>query len=207
MLNTGCNREERNMAKYALQPGEIVLLKTNNVQHGFWGLYTNELILTNQNFVWRNTGVYGFSKKIYSYSLNQIRVFDGNAQAAIWTHSGNNTPMLDIYFSDGSVEQFGFQLSEKESKKEIVKWIKAINKAVTGNDIYLDIEDEVNKTTVDRLTDAVGTVRGIFGIGGTGKVHATSVNTAKKCLLCGAPISGKTGQVVKCPYCGSDQQL
>jgi hypothetical protein len=53
--------------------------------------------------------------------------------------------MLEISFLDGTEESFGFQMNEKEAKKEIFRWIKAINKAITGNIIEPDSEQYGDK--------------------------------------------------------------
>lgn len=133
------------MAKYNLQPNEGVILKSKSVSHGFWGGYTDEILLTNLNFVWTSIGIMGFPQKTHQYPLHQIKVYDGRAQVRLGEHSGNGSPMLEISFMDGTEESFGFQISDKEATKEILRWTKAINKAVTGKDIDLDPEQYWNK--------------------------------------------------------------
>ncbi|MDR1978054.1 MAG: hypothetical protein LBQ42_04905 [Synergistaceae bacterium] len=205
------------MANYILQPNEAIILKSKSVKHGFWGGYTDEIMLTNLNFVWTSIGTFGFPKKIYQYPLNQIKVFNGRTQAILGEQSRTKSPMLEMYFVNGQEESFEFPVSAKEAKKEIWKWIKAINIAVTGNELDDgEGEDEISDDSLLGAFREIGTELKEAFIGPS-KVKRDSKATsakpahpekiARKCSSCGAPISGTKGQRVRCKYCDSDQQL
>jgi hypothetical protein len=206
------------MAKYILQPDEGIILKSTRVRsmsRGFWDDFGDEIMLTNLNFVWTSVVFFGFRKEIHKYPLDQIKVFNGRTQVFLGEHSGNKSPILEVYFTSGQVESFGFQVSEKEAKKEIWKWIKAINVAVTGNE--LDDEEEVkpDDSLLGRFREIGTELKEAFfgpskGERSTKPDIAKSVTPEKvdiKCNICGAPISGLKGKIVQCPYCDADHQL
>jgi hypothetical protein len=104
----------------------------------------------------------------------------------------------------------------KEAKKEIWKWIKAINIAVTGNELD-DDQGEIGHD--DSLLGAfreigTGLKEAFWGPSEgerstkTGIVKSvTPEKIARKCTSCGAPISGTKGQIVRCQYCDTEQRL
>jgi len=210
------------MAEYRLQSNEAIILKSKSVSHGFWGAYTDEILLTNINFVWTSIGIMGFPKKVYQYPLSQIKKHNGKFQVLQGEHSGNGSPMLDVYLANGSVEQFGFQISEKAAKKEIQKWIQAFNGTIKGDSDYdeyedndFDNEDEEDDDSILGAFREVGNeLKGIIGIKSKKQTQqqpkqqkAVSEKVALKCASCGAPLSGVKGRIVRCRYCDSDQKL
>lgn len=189
-------------AKYNLQPNEVVLLKDEHVMHGgFWSSYTDELILTNLNLVLVKKGMFGNSKGNLTFPLNQIKVYGQQAQAVIGK-AANDTKVLEVYFVNGE-EKFAFQSG---GKKKLNDWIGKINQVVTG------VEAPVHQDTgmaipgaamvADVVNDTLGVFRSAFGSKAKVPVKVTS-----KCNGCGAPVSGSTGQMIACEYCGSSQQL
>jgi hypothetical protein len=200
------------------------------MSRGFWDDFGNEIMLTNLNFVWTSVVFFGFRKEIHKYPLDQIKVFNGRTQVFLGEHIENKSPVLEVYFTNGQVESFGFQVSEKEAKKEIWKWIKAINVAVTGNE--LDDEEEVkpDDSLFGRLREIGTQLKETFFAppkterGAKPSVvksanpepikpesvtpkPATSEKVDKKCGICGAPVSGLKDEIVQCPFCDADQQL
>ncbi|MDR3321519.1 MAG: hypothetical protein LBS93_03645 [Synergistaceae bacterium] len=131
--------------------------------------------------------------------------------------------MLEIYFTDGQSESFGFQVSDKEAEREILKCIKALNKAVTGKSIDDELDEEFSEKQsmalpgteylAETLKETVDTFKSVFGfkVSTDGKGESSTPRkpekVAKKCACCGAPISGKKGQIVHCEYCNTGQQL
>ena len=196
------------MDKYTLQPNESIVMKNENVSHG----NTNgELTLTNINLLYiRTKGVFKTRYIIQRYPINQIKVFNEKAQA-ILGEDGN----MDIYFINGQ-ETFKFLnnetfFSDKKAKKEAVRWVNAINELRTGQVPEFDM----SATTALPGTEFIaGTIKGTLDIfKGTLGIRPKTEGAkpygkiAVKCTSCGAPISGIKGQVVRCQYCDSDQQL
>ena len=70
------------MTKYILQTNESLIMKSERVLYGgVLSTYTNELILTNMNIVLIIKGVFGNSKDIRQYPIDQIKIFNGQPQA------------------------------------------------------------------------------------------------------------------------------
>ncbi|HFR3797788.1 TPA: hypothetical protein ACHVHO_001784 [Streptococcus suis] len=200
------------MAKFKLQPDEAMILQEIAVQHGF-GLtsaYTDELYLTTRNIYCVNKGVFGNTKNIYCYPLNQLKKVSGRPQA-IFGKKSNGTPSLEIYLLNGDNESFSFQSSNKSTIK---KWIKEINK-IFGNDID-DDEFDTSGTPIGELKDVFNDAMSELGINfklGKNKSqknniqHEAKGKMNKKCISCSAPLMGYKGQMVHCKYCDTEQTL
>ncbi len=198
------------MANYRLDPDESIILQEPNVMHGgLMAAYTDEILLTNMNFIYVSKGLFGNTKNIVKYPLDTVKVYKGIAQAIIGK-TQNGMPALQISFMQGE-ETFVFQSG---SKKDTGKWVNAINQVITGSPSpYVDAEDDewffagAIRDTVGAFKDALGfkgdTKKG--STGSTAKVEPE--NTTKKCMGCMAPLSGKKGSYVKCKYCDTEQTL
>ena len=191
------------MAGYNLQPNESIVLKRDDVAHGgLLAAYTDELILTSQNLVLLKKGVFGNNKGIQVFPLQQIKIFQGQAQALLGGQNGS--PALDVYFQNGT-EQFVFG-----SKKEVTFWTQKINEVITGTRATMISPDasaaekaaEAVKDTVGAFKDALG-----FKSKAEAAAAAAAVPVAGACGSCGAPLSGIRGQVVTCSYCDAPTQL
>ena len=67
------------MTKYILQTNESLIMKSERVLYGgVLSTYTNELILTNMNIVLIIKGVFGNSKDIRQYPIDQIKICTGS---------------------------------------------------------------------------------------------------------------------------------
>lgn len=192
------------MSKYELQSNESVILKQDRILHGgVMASFTDELILTNINIVLISKGVFGNTKRIQTFPLNQIKIFDGQAQALLGK-TGGGYPQLDVYFFNGQ-ESFGF-----ESKREALKWVSNINKLVTGNDVKSNTTSNMavpgSAYVAETIKGTVDTFKETFGFKSKSNKEMDE-KTVTKCKSCGAPISGDKGQIVRCQYCDSDHQL
>lgn len=204
------------MAKLKLQPDEAMILQEVAVEHGL-GLtsaYTDELYLTTRNIYCVNKGVFGNTKNVFCYPLNQLKRVNGRPQAMQGTKS-NGTPSLEIYLMNGnSSESFSFQTKNKSTIK---KWIKEINKAL-GYDGVDEDDDEFDDdgTPMGELKGAFNDAMSELGINfQLGKKKSqkrttqseTQTKINKKCISCSAPLIGYKGQLVHCKYCDTDQTL
>ena len=184
---------------YALQPNEVVILKDENVKHG-GSSYTDELILTNLNLLVVKKGMFGRSKGVLTFPLDQIKVYDGQAQAVIGK-AVNGTAALEVYFLNGQ-ERFGFQSG---GKKKVTEWIVRINEIVTGEKASRP-QAGMAIPGAELVAGVLKDTLGVF----TAKLGSKSnapVKVAGRCAACGAPLEGFQGQTVTCQYCGSTQQL
>lgn len=190
------------MAKYNLQPNEAVILREDRVAHGsnIFAQNTHELMLTNLNLVLVKSGVLGNGKGVFVFPLDQIKVYNGRAQAMQGAKS-NGFPVLTVYMLNGE-ETFHF----RGGKKTVSTWITKINEVVTGqeNPAVVDAGRELPGSGVVAgvLKDTVGAFRTTFG----SKVEEPA-RAAGKCGACGAPVSGTKGSTVACEYCDTDHLL
>lgn len=190
------------MATYNLQHNEVVFLKDESVMHGgALASHSDELILTSLNLVLVKKGLFGRSKGALTFPLNQVKVHDNRAQAAIGRSSSGNAA-LDVYFLNGQ-EQFSFLSG---GKKKVQDWIGKINFAVTGEELP---ESSRTGMALPGSEMVAGVLKDTFGVfkARLGPQLAAFTKVARKCGSCGAPISGNQGQAIACEYCGSIQQL
>lgn len=195
------------MAKYNLQPNESFILNNENVRHGNT---SGELILTNLNLVYIiSKGVFRTTYITQLYPINQIKVFNGKAQA-ILGNDGN----IDIHFIN-RMESFKFWntdmlFSLKKAEKEAGRWVNAINQLIIGQVSKID---QPVSTSLASAEVIAGTIKDTFDIfkgalvGKSKNNNEIPIKASKKCIFCGAPISGTKGQIVRCQYCDADQQL
>lgn len=190
------------MADYYLQPNESIILKNENVYHGN---NSGELILTNMNLVFITTK--GILKKNYitqKYPVNQIKVFNGKAQAMLGKEG-----KIDIYFMNGQ-ESFRFWnndtfFSDRKAENEAAGLAEAINQLLTGStgDYKTSKSNAVPGVgfMAESLKETFDSVKGAFGVQSNNKL---TEKVSKKCSFCGAQLSGIAGQIVHCRYCDGE---
>jgi hypothetical protein len=195
------------MAKteYKLLPNEAIIMKHEKILHGgVIASFSDELILTNHNLVLISKGVFGKVKNIQVFPVNQIKVFNDQAQVIMSKAKGGH-PQIEVYFLDGH-ETFGF-----ESKRDAKNWLKKINQLVIGEDVEVEVFAKTAIPGTEVIADAFGGTIAVFKdkFGFKSKKASTksTEKIAKKCNSCGAMVSGKKGQVARCSYCDADQQL
>jgi len=190
------------MARYNLQPNEVLVHKESSVLHGgLLAAYTDELMLTNLNLILIKKGLLGNSKGALTFPVDQIKVHDGQAQALLGKAT-NGMPRLEVYFVHGQ-ESFGFQTT---GKKSVLQWITKINEVVTGKaapPAASGMAIPGAALVADTLKDTIDVFKGRFGA----KASTPPAPATQKCGACGAPVSGVRGQVVTCEYCGTALQL
>ena len=59
--------------KYKLNDNEKILYKVSNVRHGFWGAYTNKLVVTNESVIEERYNLFDFFKGIRRYNYSDIK--------------------------------------------------------------------------------------------------------------------------------------
>lgn len=193
------------MGEYDLQPGESFVCREGGVQHGdgFLANYTDDLILTSQNLVLIKKGAFGNRKGVLVFPLNQIKVYQGHAQAVVGKLRGGGSS-LDVYLQNGT-EQFAFG-----NKNKAVFWSQKIDEVITGTVAKMS---SANPSGAEKLTgavkDTVGAVKDVFGLRSKAEVAAAAAAApvAGTCVSCGAPVSGIRGQAVTCSYCDTPNQL
>jgi hypothetical protein len=189
------------LANYNLQPHEVVLIKEADVAHGgVFSAQTDELILTNLNLVLVKKGLFGNSKGILVFPINQIKLHAGRAQALLGSNP-NGTPALEVYFLNGQ-EKFTFRGG---GKKKVLTWTAKINQAVTGT----ESPGDETAMAIPGAALVAGVLKDTVSIFKTrfGSEAAPAAPAAGKCSGCGAPITGARGSTIVCAYCGTTQQM
>jgi hypothetical protein len=199
------------LVKYNLEPNESILIQSTGVLRETGNLlmkgYTDELILTNMNIIWISKGMFGNTKGVQKYPLNQVKVINGEAQAFVGK-SSNGMPNLQVYFINGQ-EVFQFQSFKKRG---VAKWVNEISKVLTGHDSTRG--SATNQYAIPgteylaaSLKDTVGVFKNAFGIKPKVDADAVHEKVTKKCIGCMAPLTGTKGQSVLCRYCDTVQIL
>jgi len=190
-------------AKFKLQPNESIIMKSEGITHNNNNI-AGELVLTNLNLI--HVVPKGFLRTTYAteyYPINQIKVFNGKASVIL-----GQLGKLEIYFINGS-KAFSFY-----NPKEAKRMAASINELLTGEKGEFDSGSSAIPGTefiAETLKGTVDTFKNVFG--GRGKTKSSDQSDANsghvtgKCTSCGAPTSGIRGQIVRCIYCNSDQQL
>lgn len=209
---------ETRVVHYDLQPNESIVYVQDRVrQGGAWGHLTDQLILTNKNLVLVKKGFFGGGKSVHVFPLSQIKVFDGAAQVRVgWLQS---CPTLEVYFLNG---QEVFLLERKEAAADLAQMIDDVIAGVGGHPIDSRDEGPIANAIrsqvemADALRSQVDLIKATFGIRsktqsttGAPRVarEAGAPRVARECYACGAPLSGKQGQVATCSYCDTPIQL
>jgi hypothetical protein len=188
--------------RYSLQPNEVVLLRDERVMHGgLLAVYTDELILTNLNLVLVKKGILRNSKGVLTFPLNQIKVYNQQAQAVIGK-APNNTDLLEVYFLNGQ-EKFSFQSG---GKKKIREWAAKISELLTGQEAPATRAPGMALPGTELVAGVLRDTLDVFKSKWGSSSHATS-KVAGKCSACGAPIVGYREQTATCQYCGLAHQL
>ena len=194
------------MADYSLGVDEYVVLKSTNVYKSEGGFFdhvgNDELMLTNKAIVLLKKGFTGKTKNFESFPLATVKVFNNQAQAN-FGKVNDFYPALEVFFLNGQAT-FVFQ-----HKSEVLKWISAINKLLTGNDT---VPSNASNTIMaipgaETVAAAVaGTVDVFKNAFGKRKQEAAKTVSAK-CPSCAGSVQGREGSIATCPYCGTHINL
>jgi len=196
------------MAGINLQANEMVLDKHEQLMRRVSSFATEngDFLLTNLYLTWVSKNVFGNIKNVQQIPLNSIKINNGKAQVMV-NKVGVESPKLTIFYLSGQ-ETFEFVGKSEDDLKVMAN---AINKAITKKDEDLY---EVKSYTIigaalaaEVLKDTVNVFKDAFGVKGNKQNTPINERVAKKCIACGAPISGQKGQVISCEYCDSDQQI
>lgn len=200
-----------------LEPGEFVIKQTDQATFpaASTDLELGLVVLTNRNLILvadKPTGIFSSRKLVKRCPLEQVHDMYGIPQAIV-TKSGNNW-MVQVAFNDDAVcLQF-----EQNARRQAQSWADAVKCAATGNLNRIGADDLVP----DGVADLVDGARGIVGAFGaafgsasgkqssTGKSHGETTRPAMadaRCRGCHAPLSGRKGAMVTCPYCDTKQTL
>ena len=193
------------MDAYAIKPGEIILLKEDQVfdhRRSDSNLSTGELMLTTNSLVFTRKGMFNKIKSVEVFPVNDIQVYNGKPQAKLTSKLGMKN--LEIYLANGEILRFG--MGDGFSKGSIIKWVNAIFELLTGHE-YTEYDKSAYaipgiQTVANYVGGTIDAFKKSLGLG----VNEPEV-VVKYCQNCGAQIKGRSGDIGKCDYCGSSQKL
>lgn len=205
------------MDEFNLQPGEFIIKQTDQAAFptGSTDMELGRVVLTNRNLILvadKPTGIFSSKKLVKRCPLEQVHDMYGIPQAIV-TKNGNNWIVQIAFYDDTVSLQF-----EQIARRQAQSWADAVKNAATGNLDCIEADDLVP----DGVADFVEGAKGIVGAFGTafGGAFGTQSSTAKqaaaatrpamadaRCRGCHAPLSGRIGTTITCPYCDTKQTL
>lgn len=182
------------MSNNGLPPNEYAILINKAVKYGngFFQVYSNELMLTNLNLVITLKGIMGGIKDKKIFGLNNIKIIDNTPQVS--SSGKNESGSLIISFLHGT-EFFGFS-----EQNEAYKWREMIINVVNANRYTASYQPPKQQQNQEEKV----TVREYYYKEVPVPFNETVVT---KCSSCGSSIFGKSGDIVKCNFCGSENLL
>ena len=198
------------MDEYNLEPGEFVIMQESSVAllDGSGEERLDEVVLTNKNLVLVNTAPQGLFKRtryLKRCPLDNIASPNGIPQAIASKYK--NDYRLQVVFDDETIS-LRFPTNPKRTAE---RWAEGIRNAALGNLSEIRTEDILPPEVADLVDGAKGIFGSVFA-GGKKQANASEVSkrparVTKKCVGCHAPLTGRAGETITCPYCDTKQTL
>lgn len=167
-----------------------------------------EFLLTNQNIVLTKTGIFGKIKSMLVYPLNQVKLVNDRPQVGIQRTDGHYF-VVRTYFNNAEV---AIVLDAKRKAETLSDLISGL--VVGDPNAMVQQNVDLSMTQTEMLVDSVKENLGAL-ISPFFKQKEESKTTSPqskekattKCSGCGAVLSGFSGAVVVCEYCGTKNQI
>ncbi|MDO4797974.1 MAG: hypothetical protein Q4A01_08140 [Coriobacteriales bacterium] len=159
-------------------------------------------MLTNQNIVYAQRGMFGKAKGYHAWPLSSIRIVDGIPQCRL-DSSEFMEHKLEVSLQN---ELVSFVFGSLEAKKEVRSWVNEISLLLVGHEAP---EENLRATGVGAFTDGdavaetFGSIFGSFENALTRKRAEEAPVVARRCPSCNASVKGRIGTTVTCPFCES----
>lgn len=196
------------MNELNLRNDEVILYQEDLISYTYNNRYigNRELYLTNYNLILVERSLFKRQiKNCIKHNLNDINIINDVPHVQI---KSSDQEDLTISFNKNMIT-LGF-----DSRREAKQWQNHILSLVTGEKMNFDaqIPTEIlgSEELANALYDTVDLFKGVFNKKDTVVKQQPKAKTGfvlKNCKGCSAPISGKEGQLVKCEYCDTQQQL
>lgn len=202
------------MDEYHLEPGELVIMQTEGASFpsSEKTLRLDKVVLTNRNLILyasRAAGLLNREKLVKRCPLEGA--CDASGEPRVSLIKQRNDCFLQIAYEDETVT---LRFSESD-KRQARLWTDAVRAAAVGDFANIKTEERLPGDVADLIDNAKGFVGAVFpGFGskakadqqqGEGRMRPAVV--ARKCQGCHAPLSGRRGSTVTCPYCDTKQML
>lgn len=113
--------------KYLLNQEERIIYKEESMRHGFWGINSNTLVVTNQAVILEKYGLVKNFQGIIRYPLNEIK-------QVLIEESFNGEKQLKLYFND-KTENFASNSNDDIGLKTL---LMAITDQMSSDAEYYD---------------------------------------------------------------------
>ena len=130
--------------RFELNKDEKIVYKVSGVMHGFWGVYTNVLYVTNQEVILEEYGLINNFKGVKRYNYDDVK-------QAIIGQALNGREQLELLVGD-AVETFSVQ-SNNEIELSVI--VQAINDQMGPDADYYDLNYYRNMLIKLRDTDKI----------------------------------------------------
>lgn len=199
------------MDDYNLEPGEFVVMQEASVTllQGRNDEPLDELVLTNRHLILVNTASQGLFKRtryLKRCPLSSIvGTRDGDPQVLVSKY--RNDYRLQVVFNDEAIS-LRFPSNPKRTAE---RWTESVRSAALGDLSNIKTEDYLPPEVANLVDTAKGAFGAIFADSGRHTEQAaeskrgSSVTT--RCVGCHAPLFGRAGSTVTCPYCDTQQTL
>ena len=203
------------MTDLVLLPGEEIIKRATGVYYksSLFSAYEDELVLTNLHLIHVDRGLVKV-KSVRKIPLEQI------IGSRVICDKNEENDEYEMLVPLKSGERLAFQFSN--GKRETRKWADEVRSAIIGGGFEDDPPQ--GSSIVEGIKGmAIGLIRDVLSIEDEPVVpdaHYSPVppkktysppkqprKTTKKCIGCGAPLTGSVGQIVICEYCGLEQEL
>ncbi len=159
-------------------------------------------MLTTEAIVFNKKNMFGKTTDYDVYPLRDIQMYNDKPQVKLGSEYGNK--FLEIYMVDGKVLRFS--IGSGITKGGILKWVNAIFEVITGHE-YTEYDKSSYavpgiQTVANYAAGTIDAFKKSFGIS-----RKEPEMVVKFCQNCGAQIKGRSGDIGKCNYCGSQQRL
>lgn len=198
------------MENYNLTPGELVILQERSVKlgEGPGGENLDELVLTNQTLILVASApqsLFRRTRMLKRCPLSTILRRNDMPQAIVVKYRNNYC--LQVAFEDENVSLF----FPSNPRRQADRWANALAKAADGDISGIDSSAENLPPEITDVVDGAKDLVGAF-FGGArksqdGRQASRPASVTTKCVGCHAPVTGRAGTTVTCPYCDTKQTL
>lgn len=192
---------------YNLTPDEFVIMGTNRASllSGSGTDDLREVVLTNKNLILVaevDQGLFhGKRRMVKRCPLDQLPDDNGVPQVIV-SKSGSDF-LLNAMFGGEPVRL----VMRGVPRMEAQHWADAISMAATGDLAGIDT-NAVGRESAIGMIDQAREALGIRPKRDRAKAEVTRPQmVTTRCMGCHAPLTGRAGQVVTCPYCDTKQTL
>lgn len=188
------------MDDFKLESNESVIGRCDNAydKKNLWIMKMGTLLVTSKNVIWAERNAFMTLKHLHKTPLRDLKIHDNQVQIG-YSENPGEYPKITFYFCDHEETYFS------QNGLALKELINKVNQEVTGN--TMDVAGVSAGAPQGGMDYVVKSFKSAFGVFDNPVTHEQPIPVAKKCICCGASLSGFKGQIIKCPYCDTKQVL